>query len=46
MGGVDTELIDIESMSDASLQVFLKKNAISLTVSEARKITELIGRNT
>jgi len=45
MGGVDTELIDIEAMSDENLQNFLRKNAISLTVEEARKITELIGRN-
>jgi phosphoribosylformylglycinamidine synthase len=45
MGGVNTELIDIRGMSDASLQSFLRKNAISLKVSEARKITDLIGRN-
>ena len=45
MGGVDSDLIDIESMSDDSLQTFLRQNAISLTVEEARRITELIGRN-
>tara|TARA_Y100000310_G_scaffold70474_1_gene66157 strand:- start:15275 stop:17620 length:2346 start_codon:yes stop_codon:yes gene_type:complete len=45
MGGVDTATIDIGSMTDASLQHFLKQNAISLKVSEARKIIELIGRN-
>jgi|TARA_Y100000310_G_scaffold91835_1_gene89303 phosphoribosylformylglycinamidine synthase len=45
MGGVDSKLIDIEAMSDADLQNFLKKNAVSLTTSEARRITELIGRN-
>jgi len=45
MGGVDSDLIDVESMSDANVQDFLKKNAISLTISEARRIIELIGRN-
>jgi len=45
MGGVDTELIGINGMPDAALQDFLRKNAISLSVYEARKITELIGRN-
>src|SRR3989338_6890037 len=45
MGGADTELIDIEGMLDDKLNDFLKKNAISLTVHEARKIIELIGRN-
>ena len=45
MGGVDSPLIDIQSMSDASLQYYLKQNAISLIISEARRITELIGRN-
>src|SRR3989339_591516 len=45
MGDVDVELIDIKSMSDTALQDFLKKNAISLNVFEARKVVELIGRN-
>ena len=45
MGGVDADLIDVEGMQDASLKEFLKKNAVSLTVHEARKIVELIGRN-
>ncbi len=37
MGGVDTELIDIQGMSDNNLQQFLRKNAVSLKVEEARK---------
>ncbi len=45
MGGVDIGLVDIKSMADEKLQNFLKKNAISLTVPEARKVVELIGRN-
>ncbi len=45
MGGVDTELVDIKGMTDERLQEFLNKNAISLKISEAKKITELIGRN-
>ena len=45
MGGADSPLIDIGSMPDNELKDFLKKNAISLTLHEARKITELIGRN-
>ncbi len=45
MGGVDTEQIGIKGMPDARLQEFLKKNAISLKVEEARKVVELIGRN-
>jgi phosphoribosylformylglycinamidine synthase subunit PurL len=45
MGGVDSELVNIECMSDANLKEFLKKNVISLKISETRKITELIGRN-
>ncbi|MFH0868574.1 MAG: phosphoribosylformylglycinamidine synthase subunit PurL, partial [Candidatus Woesearchaeota archaeon] len=45
MGGVNTELIDIISMSDIALKDFLRKNAISLKVDEARKIVDLIGRN-
>ena len=45
MGGVDTKLIAIENMSDEKLEEFLCRNAISLTSSEAKRITELIGRN-
>ena len=45
MGGVDTDLIDIGSMSDESLGYFLKQNAVSLKVEEAKRITELIGRD-
>ena len=45
MGAVDVELIDIKSMSDATLKDFLRKNAISLSIFEARKVVELIGRN-
>ena len=45
MGDVDVELIDIKSMSDTALQDFLKKNAISLSTFEARRVAELIGRN-
>ena len=45
MGGVNTELIDVIGMSDQAIQDFLRKNALALKVDEARKITELIGRN-
>ena len=45
MGGVDVELVDIKGMSDNALKDFLRKNAVSLSVFEARKIVELIGRN-
>src|SRR3989344_6962920 len=45
MGGVDIELVDIKGMSDNALKDFLRKNAVSLSVFEARKIVELIGRN-
>src|SRR3989338_264937 len=45
MGDVDVELIDIKSMSDSSLQEFLKKNALALSIFEARRVAELIGRN-
>src|SRR3989338_1849321 len=45
MGGADSPLIDIGIMPDNELKDFLKKNAISLTLHEARKITELIVRN-
>ncbi len=45
MGAVDVDLIDIKNFSDESLKDFLKKNSISLSIFEARKIVELIGRN-
>ena len=45
MGAVDVELVDIKNFSDEALKNFLKNNAISLSVFEARKIVELIGRN-
>ena len=45
MGGANTELIDIEGMSDTALKDFLRKNAISLTIEETRKIVDLIQRN-
>ncbi|MBI2649814.1 phosphoribosylformylglycinamidine synthase subunit PurL [Candidatus Woesearchaeota archaeon] len=37
--------MDIKGMSDNALKEFLRKNAVSLNVFEARKIVELIGRN-
>src|SRR3989344_1537078 len=45
MGGTEVELVDIKGMSDSSLQEFLKKNSSSLSVFEAKRIVELIGRN-
>ncbi len=45
MGGVDADLVDIKGMPDKSLQEFLRKNAISLSLFEARRVAELIGRN-
>ncbi|MBI1934853.1 phosphoribosylformylglycinamidine synthase subunit PurL [Candidatus Woesearchaeota archaeon] len=45
MGGVDVELIGIKEMSDSQLSDFLKNNSISLSIFEARKVVELIGRN-
>ena len=45
MGGVEADLIDIKGMPDSQLSVFLKQNALALSVFEARKIVELIGRN-
>lgn len=45
MGDVDDKTIDISSMSDASLSDFLRKNALSLKLDEARKVVQLIGRN-
>ncbi len=45
MGGVDSDSIDIKGMPDTSLKEFLKKKSISLSIFEARKVAELIGRN-
>ena len=45
MGEVDVELVRISTFSDSDLKNFLKKNALSLTVEEARKIVSLIGRD-
>ncbi len=45
MGGVDVDLVDIKGMPDNALKEFLRKNAVSLSVFEARKVVELIGRN-
>jgi phosphoribosylformylglycinamidine synthase subunit PurL len=45
MGGVDIEQVKISSMSDDALKEFLKQNVISLSVYEARRIVDLIGRN-
>ena len=41
----NSELVNISKMNDKELAEFLKKNAISLKLNEARKIVELIGRN-
>jgi phosphoribosylformylglycinamidine synthase len=45
VGEVDIETIDVSSMSDADLRLFMEKNGISLKVGEARRIAKLIGRN-
>ena len=45
MGDVDVDLVDIKNFSDEALKNFLKKNSISLTIFEARRVVELIGRN-
>jgi len=45
MGSVDADLTGIKEMSDAGLRDFLRKNSISLSLFEARKVVELIGRN-
>ncbi|MFH0956812.1 MAG: phosphoribosylformylglycinamidine synthase subunit PurL, partial [Candidatus Aenigmatarchaeota archaeon] len=42
--GVDCELVNVSSMSDAGLRQFLKKNGLSLSLSEARLIPGKIGR--
>src|SRR3989338_8496946 len=45
MGVVSVDLIDIKGMYDKQISEFLRKNAISLGVFEAKKVAELIGRN-
>lgn len=45
MGGAEADFIDVKGMPDGALQEFLKKNAISLSVFEAKKVVELVGRN-
>ena len=45
MGAVDVDTINIKGMSDSQLSAFLKKNAISLSLYEAKRAAELIGRN-
>mgnify|MGYP006290871201 CR=1 FL=1 len=45
MGEADDTLVDISSMSDDALKEFMKKNAISLKISEAKEVVKLIGRN-
>jgi phosphoribosylformylglycinamidine synthase subunit PurL len=41
---VDCELVNVSSMGDAALREFLKKNGLSLSLSEARLIPGKIGR--
>jgi len=46
LAGVDKEsLVDVKPMSDSELLAFMKKNAISLKVAEARLVAEKLGRN-
>ncbi|MBI2131135.1 phosphoribosylformylglycinamidine synthase subunit PurL, partial [Candidatus Woesearchaeota archaeon] len=45
MKNVGDELVPIDRLDDKLLKEFLSKNAISLTLEEARKIPKLIGRN-
>src|SRR3990167_6855174 len=45
MGEVDADLVGISEFSDSELKDFLRKNGLSLTLVEARKIVSLIGRN-
>src|SRR3989338_8308540 len=45
MGVVDVSVVDINGMPDAALKDFLRKNALSLSVFEARRVAELLGRN-
>src|SRR3989344_556577 len=45
MGVVDVELINIKCMTDKLISRFLKDNALSLSVFEAKRAAKLIGRN-
>jgi phosphoribosylformylglycinamidine synthase subunit PurL len=45
MGGVEVKQIDIKGMGDIELTAYMKENAVSLSIFEARKIVELLGRN-
>src|SRR3989338_4290136 len=45
MGKVDADLVNISSMPDAEIASYLRKNAISLKVDEAKKVVQLIGRD-
>src|SRR3989338_150432 len=45
MGEVDADLVGISEFSDSELKDFLRKNGLSLTLEEARKVVKLIGRN-
>ncbi|MBI2108056.1 phosphoribosylformylglycinamidine synthase subunit PurL [Candidatus Woesearchaeota archaeon] len=45
MKNIGDELVPIDRLDDKLLKDFLSKNAISLTIEEARKIPKLIGRN-
>ena len=42
---VDSELAEIKGMNDKELLDFMRENAISLKINEARRVVELIGRN-
>ena len=39
------EQINITDMTDSQINEFMKKNAISLKVTEARRVAELLKRN-
>jgi len=45
MGGVDTEKVQISSMSDSQIKDLIKKNSLALKVLECREIVKLIGRD-
>jgi phosphoribosylformylglycinamidine synthase subunit PurL len=45
MGVVDVDTAGIKDMTDAELSHFLKRNNVALSVFEARRVVELIGRN-
>ena len=45
MGDVDVKTIDVKGMPDKELQALMSKNAISLKLSESKKLAELLGRN-